>query len=77
MEPERECYRKQKRRCYLEWNGNRNINDTKNGNQTFIDGEDNGYRIRPTMEIESRMVMAGRARVLHFFTHHVDASASC
>ncbi|XP_022136750.1 uncharacterized protein LOC111008380 [Momordica charantia] len=37
----------------------------------------NGYRIGPTLEIESKMEMAGRVRVLHFFTHHVEATSSC
>ncbi|KAL0016019.1 hypothetical protein SO802_003088 [Lithocarpus litseifolius] len=36
-----------------------------------------GYRVGPTMEIESKMEMAGRVRVLHIFTHHVDAKADC
>ncbi|XWS38221.1 hypothetical protein CRYUN_Cryun19dG0112100 [Craigia yunnanensis] len=40
-------------------------------------GSNNGYRVGPTMEIESRMDMAGRVRVLHFFTHHVDARSGC
>lgn len=31
----------------------------------------------PTMEIESKIEMAGRVRVLHFFTHHVEARAGC
>ncbi|XP_022773456.1 uncharacterized protein LOC111315745 [Durio zibethinus] len=40
-------------------------------------GNNNGYRVGPTMEIESRMEMAGRVRVLHVFTHHVDAKSGC
>ncbi|CAL1373600.1 unnamed protein product [Linum trigynum] len=36
-----------------------------------------GYRVGPTMEIESRIRMAGRVRVLHFFTHHVEGKAAC
>lgn len=40
-------------------------------------GGANGYRGGPTLEIESKMEMAGRVRVLHFFTHHVDARAGC
>ncbi|KDP25285.1 hypothetical protein JCGZ_20441 [Jatropha curcas] len=36
-----------------------------------------GYRVGPTMEIESRIHMAGRVRVLHIFTHHVEAKAGC
>ncbi|KAJ8768528.1 hypothetical protein K2173_022628 [Erythroxylum novogranatense] len=36
-----------------------------------------GYRVGPTMEIESRIEMAGRVRVLHFFTHHVEAKTDC
>ncbi|GFP98055.1 hypothetical protein PHJA_001949600 [Phtheirospermum japonicum] len=31
----------------------------------------------PSMELESRMEMAGRVRVLHFFTHHVEAKVDC
>ncbi|XP_024032340.1 uncharacterized protein LOC112094862, partial [Morus notabilis] len=34
-------------------------------------------RAGPTMEIESRIEMAGRVRMLHFFTHHVEAKAGC
>uniref|UniRef100_A0A7N0R9J8 Late embryogenesis abundant protein LEA-2 subgroup domain-containing protein n=1 Tax=Kalanchoe fedtschenkoi TaxID=63787 RepID=A0A7N0R9J8_KALFE len=34
-------------------------------------------RLGPTMEIESRMEMVGRVRVLHFFTHRVAARADC
>ncbi|XP_028774753.1 uncharacterized protein LOC114731687 [Neltuma alba] len=37
----------------------------------------NGPRIGPTMEIESRMEISGRVRVLHFFSHHVEAKADC
>lgn len=37
----------------------------------------NGFRVGPSLEIETRMEMAGRVRVLHFFTHHVDAKAQC
>ncbi|XP_022733492.1 uncharacterized protein LOC111287299 [Durio zibethinus] len=40
-------------------------------------GSNNGYRVGPTMDIESRMEMVGRVRVLHFFTHHVDAKFGC
>ncbi|KAI4315539.1 hypothetical protein L6164_028337 [Bauhinia variegata] len=36
-----------------------------------------GLRIGPTLEIESRMKMAGRVKVLHFFSHHVEAKAGC
>jgi hypothetical protein len=36
-----------------------------------------GSRISPTMEIESRMELVGRVRVLHFFTHHVQSRAGC
>ncbi|WVZ25544.1 hypothetical protein V8G54_004088 [Vigna mungo] len=36
-----------------------------------------GLRIEPTMEIESKLEMAGRVKVLHFFTHHVYAKAGC
>lgn len=34
-------------------------------------------RLKPTMEIESRMEMVGRVRVLHFFTHRVEAKSDC
>ncbi|KAI7993683.1 hypothetical protein LOK49_LG11G02818 [Camellia lanceoleosa] len=37
----------------------------------------NGFRVGPTMEIESRMEMAGRVRLLHFFAHHVEAKSQC
>lgn len=37
----------------------------------------NGFRVGPTMQIESRMDMGGRVRVLHFFTHHVHAKTVC
>ncbi|XP_071737455.1 uncharacterized protein [Rutidosis leptorrhynchoides] len=37
----------------------------------------NGLRVGPSLEIETRMEMAGRVRALHFFTHHVDAKAQC
>ncbi|KAI3828774.1 hypothetical protein L1987_02884 [Smallanthus sonchifolius] len=37
----------------------------------------NGLRARPSLEIEMRMEMAGRVRVMHFFTHHVEAQAKC
>ncbi|XP_040988674.1 uncharacterized protein LOC121236204 [Juglans microcarpa x Juglans regia] len=42
-----------------------------------VAGGGGGFRIGPTMEIQSRLEMAGRVRVLHFFTHHVDARAGC
>ncbi|XP_004511509.1 uncharacterized protein [Cicer arietinum] len=34
-------------------------------------------KMRPTMEIEFRIEMSGRVRVLHLFTHHVEAIADC
>ncbi|XVF53091.1 hypothetical protein PTKIN_Ptkin05aG0071800 [Pterospermum kingtungense] len=40
-------------------------------------GGNNGYRVGPTMEIESRMETAGWVQVLHFFTHYVDAKSRC
>ncbi|KAL0547004.1 hypothetical protein IC582_016925 [Cucumis melo] len=43
---------------------------------TFSGGM-NGYRVGPILEIESKMDMAGRVRVLNFFTHHVEAISSC
>ncbi|CAI0462700.1 unnamed protein product [Linum tenue] len=29
------------------------------------------------MEIESMIRMAGRVRVIHFFTHYVESKAAC
>ncbi|PIN20143.1 hypothetical protein CDL12_03241 [Handroanthus impetiginosus] len=43
---------------------------------TITDGI-NGFRVGPSMDVESRLEMAGRVRVLHFFTHHVQARADC
>ncbi|CAA2956665.1 Late embryogenesis abundant [Olea europaea subsp. europaea] len=43
---------------------------------TVTDGF-HGFRIGPSMEIESRLEMSGRVQFLHFFTHHVDARAKC
>ncbi|KAG4993053.1 hypothetical protein AAZX31_11G016300 [Glycine max] len=40
----------------------------------FVDGPSN---VGPTMEIESRIEMAGRVRVLHLFSRHVEAKAQC
>ncbi|KAL3742935.1 hypothetical protein ACJRO7_018269 [Eucalyptus globulus] len=40
-------------------------------------GVGGGPRVGPTLEIQSRMKMGGRVRVLHFFTHHVEARADC
>ncbi|KAK9668416.1 hypothetical protein RND81_13G058800 [Saponaria officinalis] len=34
-------------------------------------------RVQPTMEMEVRMEMVGRVRVLWFFTHHVESLADC
>ncbi|KAK9926962.1 hypothetical protein M0R45_024168 [Rubus argutus] len=31
----------------------------------------------PTMEIESKLQMAGRVRVMHVFTHHAEARSGC
>ncbi|KAK4382490.1 hypothetical protein Sango_2865900 [Sesamum angolense] len=36
-----------------------------------------GFRVGPSMEIESRLEMVGRVRVLHIFSHHVEATADC
>ncbi|XP_042480405.1 uncharacterized protein LOC122061257 [Macadamia integrifolia] len=47
-----------------------------NTGPTITDGI-NGFRMGPTLEIESRMRMAGRVRVLRFFTHHVEAKTGC
>ncbi|GAA0168880.1 hypothetical protein Leryth_024197 [Lithospermum erythrorhizon] len=46
------------------------------GGVTVTDGV-NGFRAGPALEIESRVELAGRVRVLHFFTHHVEARAYC
>lgn len=43
---------------------------------TVTDGL-SGFRVGPSMEVESSLEMAGRVRVLHFFTHHVEARADC
>ncbi|XP_011026873.1 PREDICTED: uncharacterized protein LOC105127321 [Populus euphratica] len=40
-------------------------------------GFNNGFRVGPTMEIESRIQIAGRVRVLHFFTHHLETKVRC
>ncbi|KAL6979447.1 hypothetical protein U1Q18_021110 [Sarracenia purpurea var. burkii] len=37
----------------------------------------NGYRVGPTMEIESRLQMAGRVKLLHFFAHHAEPKSDC
>jgi len=39
--------------------------------------EPDGLRMGPTMEIESTIEMVGRVRVLHLFSHHVEAKADC
>lgn len=52
------------------------ISTPSNLGPTMADGL-NGLRIGPTMEIESKMEMAGRVKVLHFFSHHVEAKADC
>ncbi|XP_061374170.1 uncharacterized protein LOC133316439 isoform X1 [Gastrolobium bilobum] len=44
------------------------------GPTNFADGVN---RVGPSMEIESRISMAGRVRVLHLFSHHVVAKARC
>ena len=43
----------------------------------FGGGGFSGNRAGTTMEIESKIEMAGRVRVLHFFTHHVEARSEC
>ncbi|KAG5228236.1 hypothetical protein OIU76_017711 [Salix suchowensis] len=40
-------------------------------------GFNNGFRVGPSMEIESRIQMAGRVRVLHFLTHHLETKVRC
>ncbi|XP_043697381.1 uncharacterized protein LOC122648195 [Telopea speciosissima] len=49
---------------------------TMNATPTITNGFD-GSRMGPTLEIELRMRMAGRVRVLRFFTHHVEGKAGC
>ncbi|XP_059318816.1 uncharacterized protein LOC132069491 [Lycium ferocissimum] len=46
------------------------------GPTTVTDGL-SGSRVGPSMEVESRLEMAGRVRVLHFFTHHVETKSEC
>lgn len=46
------------------------------GGPTVTDGL-TGFRVGPNMEVESRLEMAGRVKVLHYFTHHVEAKADC
>ncbi|GER26804.1 late embryogenesis abundant protein [Striga asiatica] len=36
-----------------------------------------GFRVGPSLEVESVMEMSGRVRVLHFFTHHLEVRADC
>uniref|UniRef100_A0A5B7ATR2 Late embryogenesis abundant protein LEA-2 subgroup domain-containing protein n=1 Tax=Davidia involucrata TaxID=16924 RepID=A0A5B7ATR2_DAVIN len=50
--------------------------EPENVGPTITDGL-SGVRVGPTMEIELRMKMAGRVRLLHFFAHHVEAKADC
>ncbi|XP_010267632.1 PREDICTED: uncharacterized protein LOC104604795 [Nelumbo nucifera] len=48
-----------------------------NGRLTSADDTNSEFRLGPTLEIESRIRMAGRVRFLHFLTHHVEARADC
>ncbi|PSR91431.1 GTPase [Actinidia chinensis var. chinensis] len=48
----------------------------ENVGPTVTDGLD-GFRVGQTMEIESRLQMAGRVRLLHFFAHHVEVTSDC
>lgn len=41
---------------------------------TLVNGPGN---VGPTLEMESKIEMAGRVRVLHLFSHHVEAKAEC
>ncbi|KAG8363071.1 hypothetical protein BUALT_BualtUnG0007500 [Buddleja alternifolia] len=43
---------------------------------TVTDGL-SGFRVGPSMEVESRLEVGGRVRVLGIFTHHVEARAEC
>ncbi|KAK2439199.1 Late embryogenesis abundant (LEA) hydroxyproline-rich glycoprotein family [Trifolium repens] len=36
-----------------------------------------GLRVQPTMEIETKLEMVGRVRVLHFFSHRVMVRTGC
>ncbi|KAL3844468.1 hypothetical protein ACJIZ3_001871 [Penstemon smallii] len=45
--------------------------------QSVVTDGINGFRVGPSMEVESRIQLAGRVRVLHFFTHHVEAKSDC
>ncbi|XP_042504343.1 uncharacterized protein LOC122081337 [Macadamia integrifolia] len=46
-------------------------------NPTTITNGFDGFKMGPTLEIESMMRMAGRVRVLRFFTHHVETRSGC
>nr|XP_043630994.1 uncharacterized protein LOC122602361 [Erigeron canadensis] len=37
----------------------------------------NGFRVGQSLEIETKMEMAGRVRVMHFFTHYVVVKVEC
>lgn len=37
----------------------------------------NGFGAGPTMEVETRMKLVGRVRVLKVFTHKVDSGVKC
>lgn len=42
-----------------------------------LGGGGGGSRLGPAMQLESTMQMVGRVRVLHFFTHHLEAKSTC
>ncbi|CAN4127234.1 unnamed protein product [Withania somnifera] len=42
-----------------------------------VNGSVGGFRVGSIMEVESRLEMEGRVRMLHFFTHHVETKAEC
>ncbi|KAL6578741.1 hypothetical protein OROMI_008957 [Orobanche minor] len=44
---------------------------------TTVTGGFGGFRIGPSLEVESRIEMAGQVRFLQIFTHTVDARADC
>ncbi|OVA14699.1 Late embryogenesis abundant protein [Macleaya cordata] len=49
------------------------LTETSTMGPTSVDG----VRIGPTLEIQSRLKMGGRVRVLHIFTHQVETTARC
>ncbi|KAL3645743.1 hypothetical protein CASFOL_010923 [Castilleja foliolosa] len=52
------------------------VGQPESAGPTVTDGI-GGFRVGPSLEVESRVDMSGRVRVLRFFTHHVEARADC